>query len=244
MSDVIVKELDNVKIVVLSEQGENHKKNGICNQDSYAFKVDNSGNYAFVVADGVGSCIFAKEGADKACEAVCDILSDCIDLSEDEIKQKIFLKWKSLIGKDWNDYGTTINFLYVYPERTVMGKIGDGAVIMKNGDNAFILSEETEFYTAETFAFGSSIYKHSFRVFSMHYDVTVPILLVLLTDGIEKELNPEKRREFLDYIDSAINNKNFVVELKNWILSLNNKNGDDKTIIICEIEGREKNGRT
>ena len=119
--------------MVLSERGENHKKNGICNQDSYEFKVDNSGNYAFVVADGVGSCAFAKEGADKACEAVCAMLSDCIDLSEDEIKQKIFLKWKSLVGKDWNDYGTTINFLYVYPERLVMGKIGDGAIIMKNG---------------------------------------------------------------------------------------------------------------
>ena len=72
----------------------------------------------------------------------------------------------------------------------------------------------------------------------MQYETTVPILLVLLTDGIGKELNSEKHKEFLDYIASTIKNQNFVVELKNWVLSLNNKNGDDKTILIFEIEGR------
>ena len=29
-----------------------------------------------------------------------------------------------------------------------------------------------------------------------------------------------------------------IVELNNWVVSLNNKNGDDKTILICKIEGR------
>ena len=238
MSDVIVKNLDSAKIIVLSEQGENHIKNGICNQDSYSFKIDSSGNCAFVVADGVSTCAFAKEGADKACEVVCNLLTDCIYISDDEIKQKIFSEWKVLVEKNWNDYGTTVNFLYVYSERIIMGKIGDGAVIMKNGDNLSFLSEESEFYTTETYAFGESIYKHTFKVESIQRDTSLPILGVLLTDGIEKELNSEKIKEFSDYLEKCIENPDFVVELKDWVLRLNNKNGDDKTILICKIEGR------
>lgn len=238
MSDVIIKKLENAKIMVLSEQGENHKKNGICNQDSYSFKTDNSGNYAFVVADGVSTCAFAKEGADKACEVVCNLLTDCINLSEDEIKQKIFSEWKDLVEKDWDDYGTTVNFLYVYYERIVMGKIGDGAVIIKNGERSSFLTEESEFYTTETFAFGNSIFKHSFKVFSIQRETNFPILGVLMTDGIEKELNTEKIKEFSDYLEKCIENPDFVVELKDWVLRLNNKNGDDKTLLICKIEGR------
>lgn len=238
MSDVIIKELDTARIMALSVQGENHKKNGICNQDSYSFLIDDLGNYAFVVADGVSTCKLAKEGADKACEAVCNMLSDCVDLTVDEIKQKIFSKWKSLVGKNWSDYGTTVNFLYVYTDRLVMGKIGDGAVIVKNGEGSSFLYEEPEFYTSETFALGESIPKQQFKIASIKHDKLQPILIILMTDGIEKELNSEKIAEFPDYIDLAIENPNFVVELTDWVFSLNKKNGDDKTILICRIEGR------
>ena len=176
MSDVIIKELDKAKIMVLSVQGENHKKNGICNQDSYSFKIDNSGNYAFVVADGVSTCKFAKEGAEKACEAVCNLISDCSVLSEDEIKQKVFTEWKKLVGEKWNDYGTTINFVYVYTDRLVMGKVGDGAVLVKNGKNTSFLHEEADFYTSETFALGESIPKEQFMIVSTRYEKLLPIL--------------------------------------------------------------------
>lgn len=238
MSEVIIKELDNAKIMIFSEKGENHKKHGICNQDSYLFKVDNSGNYAFVVADGISSCTFAKKGADKACEVVCNLLSECIELTEDEIKVKVFSEWKNLIGKDWDDYGTTINFLYIYPERIVMGKIGDGAIILINGDNSSFLYEELEFYTSETFALGASIPKQAFKVNSISHDVALPVLLILMTDGIEKELNSERILEFSEYINLNIENPKFVLELKNWVIGLNRNNGDDKTILICKIEGR------
>ena len=238
MSDVIIKELDKAKIMVLSVQGENHKKNGICNQDSYSFKVDDSGNYAFVVADGVSTCKFAKQGADKACETVYNMLSACAKLSEEEIKQTVFSEWKKLVGKSWNDYGTTINFLYGYSDRLVMGKVGDGAVLVKNGKNTSFLHEEADFYTSETFALGESIPKEQFKIISTRYEKLLPLLIILMTDGIEKELNFEKIEDFVDYIDLAIENPNFVVELKDWVLSLNNKNGDDKTILICKIEGR------
>lgn len=237
MSEVIIKELDNAKLLVLSEKGENHIKSGICNQDSYSFKVDDSSNYAFVVADGVSTCAFAKEGADKACEAICNLLSECMKLPEDDIKQKVFSEWKNLVEKNWNDYGTTINFIYVYPERIVMGKVGDGAVILKNGDFFSFMCEESEFYTSETFALGTAIPKNSFKVNLIKYKKELPLLLILMTDGVEKELDSEKLREFSEYIDLNIGNPNFVLELKNWISSLNKKNGDDKTIFICKIKG-------
>lgn len=238
MSDVIIKDLDNAKIVVLSEKGENHIKNGICNQDSYSFKVDDSGNYAFVVADGVSTCAFAKEGANKACEAVCNLLSECMELSEDVIKQKVFSEWKNLVGRNWNDYGTTINFIYVYPERVVLGKVGDGAVILKNGENSSYLYEESDFYTSETFALGNSIPKNAFKVNSIKSDKSLSVLLVLMTDGIEKELDSEKIKEFTEYIGFNIGNPNFVLELKDWVIGLNKKNRDDKTILICKIKER------
>lgn len=238
MSDVIINDLDNAKIMVLSERGENHVKHGICNQDSYSFKIDDSGNYAFVVADGVSTCAFAKEGADKACEAVCNLLSECMKLPDEDIKQKVFSEWKNLVKENWNDYGTTINFVYVYPERIVMGKVGDGAVILKNGDNSSVLYEEAEFYSSDTFALGTSIPRQSFKIISTKYDESLPVLLILMTDGIEKELDTEKLKNFSDYINLNIETPNFVLELKDWVSGLNNKNGDDKTIFICKIKGR------
>ena len=237
MSEVIIRELDNAKLLVLSEKGENHIKSGICNQDSYSFKVDDSGNYAFVVADGVSTCAFAKEGADKACETVCNLLSECMELAEDDIKKIVFAEWKSLIKDNWNDYGTTINFIYVYPERIVMGKVGDGAVLVKNSEITSYLYEESEFYSSKTFALGTFLPKQSFRVNLIKHNDRLPLLLVLMTDGIVKEVDSKKYKEFSEYIDLNIGNPNFVLELKNWISSLNKKNGDDKTIFICKIKG-------
>ena len=238
MSDVIIKELDNAKLMVLSERGENHIRNGICNQDCYSFKIDDSGNYAFAVADGVSTCIFAKIGAEKACEAVCNLLSECNGLSENNIRQKIFSEWKHLIKKNWDDYGTTINFVYVYPRRVVFGKVGDGAVILKNSNGISLLFDESEFYTSETYALGTSIPKHSFNVNAIEYNFSEPILLILMTDGIIKELDSDKLKEFTNYINLNIRNHNFVLELRDWIAGLNEKNGDDKTILICKIEGK------
>ncbi len=238
MSDVIIKELDNAKLMVLSERGENHIRNGICNQDSYTFKIDDSGNYAFAVADGVSTCAFAKTGADKACESVCSLLLECKDLTEEDIRQKIFSEWKHLIKKDWDDYGTTINFIYIYSKRIVYGKVGDGAIILKNGNRTSLSFEESEFYTSETYALGTSIPKHSFKINAIEYNPSEPILLILMTDGIIKELESDKLMGFSDYINLNIGNPDFVLELKDWVATLNKKNGDDKTILICKIEGR------
>ena len=52
------------------------------------------------------------------------------------------------------------------------------------------------------------------------------------------ELDTEKLKNFSDYINLNIETPNFVLELKDWVSGLNNKNGDDKTIFICKIKGR------
>ena len=56
----------------------------------------------------------------------------------------------------------------------------------------------------------------------------------MITDGIAKEIEYSKKDLFASYIFSNIQNENFVIELQEWIDDLDKKNGDDKTIFICD----------
>lgn len=236
MNNVIIKEFDNIKIIILSLLGENHKNHGVCNQDSYSYISDSFGNFAIVLADGVSSCKNAKYGSQKACEAICKLLPYCNKLNEDEIKQHIFTEWKNLVTENWDDYGTTLNFIFFYSNKRIIGKVGDGAILLKIKDNFNFLADESEFYTSETFALGTRLPKYAFKVNFIQCETGSESFAIIMTDGIYKELDIDKLRQFSDYVHFNVDNPNFVVELENWVNDLNN--GDDKTIMICRFKGR------
>ena len=60
MKNFKVKEFDKIRIMAFSKTGVNHLEKGECNQDSYAYIHDASGNCALALADGVSSCVNAN----------------------------------------------------------------------------------------------------------------------------------------------------------------------------------------
>ena len=236
MIEIINENLGNARLMILSCIGENHINIGIENQDSYSYKTIDSQNYAFAVADGVGSCECAKKGSETACEVICDLLDKIDGKSIDNIKTMIFSEWKNRIGCNWNNYCTTLNFCFVLKDSIIVGKVGDGTALIKIGDDYQILSNESEFYTNETFALAEMLPKAAFSIQKIEYSFNKPFSVLLMTDGIYKEIENDKIKSFADYIFSNIENKNFVVELEDWVTGLNIKNGDDKTILMCSWE--------
>lgn len=236
MMEIINENLGKAQLMILSAIGENHIKTGTENQDSYSYKTIDSQTFAFAVADGVSSCEYAKKGSETACEVVCDLLERIKGKSVDDVRQMIFSEWKNKIGNNWNDYCTTLNFCFVLKDTVIIGKVGDGTAVIKQEDDYHILADETEFYTNETFALGKMLPKAAFSVLEIKRNLNIPFSILLMTDGISKEIENDKIINFADYIFSNIGNENFVVELENWITNLNNQNGDDKTILMCSWE--------
>ncbi len=233
MNDIKIEKLDKANIMVFSKAGETHIMNNICNQDTYSYLSDNSGKYAFVVADGVGSCVNAKEGAEIACKVICDLLQTVHGSSENELKTMIINSWEKHIKTNCNDYCTTVNFCYVFEDSIIIGKIGDGVVVVRNGDHLYKLIDDTVFYTTKTFALGGIVPQAAFSIAIMKREKKQPISVLLMTDGIAKEIDNEKSICFADYIFSQINKLTFKNELENWISELNN--GDDKTLLISVL---------
>lgn len=232
MSGFIEKEFENGKLFIVSQIGEKHVKENRCNEDSYSYKIDRVGNYAFVVADGVSSCKNSKIGSMVACEVIIELFPSVQCLTIEEIKRKIFTSWKSRIESNWNDYGTTLNFIYKFNNRTVYGKIGDGIVIIDDDNDFFCLSDASEFYTSETFAFGEAIKRTTFIVKEC---ITSSVgLYCLMTDGVAKEIETDKLKDFSKYIKNRISEDSFSTELDTWMNELSLANNDDKTILIWD----------
>lgn len=235
MSEIINKKIGDGQIIVISEIGENHLNTGDCNQDSFSFK-NSSNYYAFAVADGVSTCSNCKIGADFAVATIVNLISKFEEKGMDAIKEDIFKTWKKNFNENWDSYSSTLNFCYIYPSKVIIGKIGDGLVILKMHNKFFILREEDEFYSAETFALGSKLPKTAFELQIIEpYDKEYfndELLLILLTDGIGKELDKNKLYDFISYIDLNFENKDFTIELDSWLSSLSQYNGDDKTIMV------------
>lgn len=233
MKNFKVEEFGKARIMAFSKTGMNHLKNMVCNQDSYAYVYAASGNCALALADGVSSCINAKQGSETACKIVCEMMHDVQGKTENEIKEILFKEWKKCIKANWNDFGTTLNFCYLFDKSIVLGKIGDGAVLSKTGGSFYGLIDDTPFYSAETFAFGESIPRKSFSVKTINLTGNDSVSVLLMTDGVCKEIESERMKFFADYVFLQNNRGDFEAELEQWISELDKKNGDDKTLLVC-----------
>lgn len=239
MSEVIVEILGDAKLVVYSKIGENHLKNNIENQDAYEYRRDENGNYALIVADGVSSCQNSKTGAELACKTVCNLLPVIASKTEYEIKELVFSSWKKNLNGQWDDFGTTLNFFYLIGEKILIGKIGDGAIITKIGAEHYVIADNNDFHSSETFAFGEKLPKEAFYLKSFEIK-NESVYAILMTDGIFNELEEKHIENFTNYVISNIENEHFVIELEEWFENLDKRNGDDKTIMIYKLE--KKNG--
>ena len=94
----------------------------------------------------------------------------------------------------------------------------------------FILTENDEFYSTETYALGAAVKKSTFTIRAVEGKNRIRVYMA--SDGIGKEINEASRIELIEYLDNMMMNENAVIEdeLDMWVIGLGKKNGDDKSI--------------
>jgi hypothetical protein len=220
--------------------GENHVLSGQDNQDNIVFeRLDNA--WYMVIADGVSSAIFAKEGAKIAVDVIrslCKkmVLDINIVKSPDRIKVDIVQSWKSKIESRWDAYATTINFAIYVNRILLLGQIGDGLIVSDTDKETVVMTTQEDFYSAETYALATRVKKSCINILVL--ENTYKVRLYMSSDGIGKEINEESRIELLDYLENMMTNDDVAIEkeLDVWACELGRKNGDDKSIGFVEWE--------
>ncbi len=230
-----------VKAIEYSVCGQNHATIGLQNQDSVLAEILSDDVGYMVLADGVSSATYSKEGAIAATEVIRDL---CYEISNIDIqnidleilKEKIVRQWKSRFKSQWNEYAATLNFLLYVSGTILIGQIGDGLIVLNVDGKNFIYTEMSEFYTSETDALCEQVRRSAFRLDRVPYKLGFKAYMV--TDGIGKEIAEESRVDLGVYLNRMMDNSIDEIEdeLKVWIDGLGKKNGDDKSIGYIRME--------
>lgn len=235
---------DNTIQYSYSEIGKHHVNAGFCNQDSVFIGKVCDDTFCMVVSDGVSSCKYSKAGSEATIETIKSLATK-LHLGEmtvedlDEVKRFIVRDWKSRFENDWNEYGTTLNFVVVWNQRALIGQIGDGLIIGDTDGIPFQMTDMEEGYSVETFALAEVVLKSSIHL--VVKENIKNIAVIAMTDGIGKEMNMESINDFLRYFIELISKndeKNINSEIESWMEQLRLKNDDDKTIGLLVLEGK------
>ncbi|MBS4024150.1 MAG: protein phosphatase 2C domain-containing protein [Clostridia bacterium] len=231
------------KVIGLSMTGLSHVKNEIENQDSFGFHK-NSNGVLIAVADGVGSCVKSKAGSIYAIETI-KTLYDIIENGEirvyanTKIKKFIISKWKSKLEGPIRDYSTTLKFAIISISNILLGGIGDGEIFATIDNVDYSLQNNVEFFSNITYSLTDDIDEDKFEIIKVDLPTDFKVLNIFIgTDGITCELQSSKKIEFLNYLSKKVRNNedNYEVDIINWTSSLQEKNGDDKTMILFTME--------
>jgi len=230
------------QVIGFSLDGAQHQKEGINNQDGYSCTMAN-GLIALAVADGVGSCPRARTGSQLAVEVIAELASDpavarLVQHPDEEIIVKVIKQWEAKIPGDHALYSTTLRFALLSERLIFLGHIGDGITLVRIDDKTICLNSE------ELFANATYALTHATDTLHMHIQrIEIPpdalqLSLFLATDGFAAELAPDTLNGFLGYITARCEDCRaaFAQELTDWANSLQEKNGDDKTMIVLYAE--------
>lgn len=225
-----------------SEIGKRHIELNLENQDAIFVGKVSDDTYCLAVADGVSSCKWSQKGSEAAVDTVRNlaikISNSEIHISDsNEIRRFIVRDWKSHFEDNWNDYGTTLNFVVWCRGDVAIGQIGDGLIVAKINDELAIMTDMEEFYSVETYALAEVVLKSTFKIRSAAnvYKVTA----LAMTDGIGKELELSSISEFMKYFVSLASKEERDIEIESWMSHLRENNDDDKTIGLLVLEGEE-----
>lgn len=198
------------------------------NQDSVEIRNTNDG-IIVVVADGLGSAAYSKEGSERAVKITADLLEkeDFEDLPE-----KILINWKKNLQGNLNQYDTTVKFIYISSTKVFVGGIGDGWISLKNNMEVknFI---ENNVFSNQTDTILSFDLENRFWI--NEYEKDEFDALLISTDGFSEDIEKDNAFEFLSQVKiEMINNLDvFALDLDNTLLNWPIKsNRDDKTVVF------------
>ena len=203
------------------------------NQDSMKIYHDEN-QIIIVVADGLGSAIYSKEGSQKITSIASNILAENGDLSG--VAQELQMKWKDGLEGNLNLYDTTIKFIKITKNNTYYGGVGDGWIAF-NTDNGFVDMISSNSFSNQTDTILSFDLKNKFCIKNIATNSLKTALIS--TDGFSEDMEKENGEAFLTAVSEQIilNSEDFKKEiedtLSNWPVVTNK---DDKTVVFIERE--------
>lgn len=223
----------NIFVYAFSVMGEGK----IENQDSFNIYSDEN-QVIIVVADGLGSAAYSKEGSQRITEVAIEILSNTDDFNG--VYLNILNEWKKELEGNINQYDTTLKFLKIKNDMIVYGGVGDGWISIKSDKGLVNMVAENTF-SNQTDSILSFNLKEKFNV--NEYELGDNLVGLVSTDGFSEDMDKDNSFGLLDGIDKelASNEESFIEDTKNTLLNWPvETNRDDKTVVIFKIEEGEQ----
>ena len=225
----------NIFVYAFSVMGEGK----IENQDSFKIYSDEN-QVIIVVADGLGSAAYSKEGSQKITEVAIEILSNTDDFNG--VYLNILNEWKKELEGNINQYDTTLKFLKIKNEMIVYGGVGDGWISIKSDKGLVLVNMVAEnTFSNQTDSILSFNLKEKFSV--NKYELSDNLVGLVSTDGFSEDIDKDNSFGLLDGIDKELANNegSFIEDTKNTLLNWPvETNRDDKTVVIFKIEEGEQ----
>lgn len=209
------------------------------NQDSFKIYSDEN-QVIIVVADGLGSAAYSKEGSQKITEVAIEILSNTDDFNG--VYLNILNEWKKELEGNINQYDTTLKFLKIKNDMIVYGGVGDGWISIKSDKGLVLVNMVAEnTFSNQTDSILSFNLKEKFSV--NKYELSDNLVGLVSTDGFSEDMDKDNSFGLLDGIDKELANNEglFIEDTKNTFLNWPvETNRDDKTVVIFKIEEGEQ----
>lgn len=203
------------------------------NQDSFKIYYDEN-QIIIVVADGLGSAIYSKEGSQKIVSVASCILANNNDLSE--VPREMQMKWKDGLEGNLNLYDTTIKFIKITKANTFYGGVGDGWIAL-NTTEGFVEMTASNSFSNQTDTILSFDLKNKFFINNVATESVKTALIS--TDGFSEDIEKDDGEQFLSavseqiLIDSEAFKEEIQETLSHWPVETNK---DDKTVVFIERE--------
>lgn len=219
-----------------SVNGPRHLDLGELNQDAMGLSGC-QGGWLASVADGLGSRLRSEIGSRCACQVVRRVLRAAPEnLEFTETLQAIHQKWLSTIAPvSVRDAATTLLFARITASGDVQAaQLGDGLLLMRCGGQFRMITPKRTGYSNQTLALEAELRADKW---SLDYGKLEKPGdgLVLMSDGVADDLEPDRLPEFLDalYRDLSLRNRRggrrwIQRELNNWATPMHS---DDKSLV-------------
>ena len=225
----------NIFVYAFSVMGEGK----IENQDSFKIYSDEN-QVIIVVADGLGSAAYSKEGSQRITEVAIEIISNTDDFNG--VYLNILNEWKKELEGNINQYDTTLKFLKIKNDMIVYGGVGDGWISIKSDKGLVLVNMVAEnTFSNQTDSILSFNLKEKFSV--NEYELSDKLVGLVSTDGFSEDMDKDNSFGLLDGIDKELanNEESFIEDTKNTLLNWPvETNRDDKTVVIFKIEEGEQ----
>ena len=233
-------------LVTITEVGELHRKDGKANQD-FADGMLSQSNIRLSVADGLGSCRYAEIGAQTAVEVIMQLPLEQISLDKEELTARLVDSWRSSLpdAKYAKDYDTTLLFASLEQDKLILGQIGDGLIQWKIGEGPTNELEVAEgAFSNQTVSIAGNSLKDMLQTRTVNIGPNeVPIIVILATDGISGDLDPNLRRALPSILLESLKEKGIeetVRELEIWVSDWKTPcHTDDRTFAFLTVLKKE-----